>query len=616
MRVSKIQINNIGPFDEITWDIDTSKNVVILCGQHGLGKTTILECINHNLSSFFKKGTIYQPPKSIQSCLMGVGTINLDIFASHKREHFFKSKKLSILTNIEYESQRFSNKKERLIDGHVAFAYISPDKPFQESINYPEVHFSYRRPGKEMHVNYNSVPYSPYNLIDVTCATFEFIEQFFNRLSKKERNEKLKILSDILFEALNWKLTINNDKLLLKKFCENKDLPRPIGYLSNGENYAIVVLIIGLFIISESGILILDSPEVNLHPKAQNIIIEKLASRLKNGQIIVATHSPSLISLNLNQAIYTILDKNRIKNLDHIDATVVIRDLYGDETCDNLSKRISLDLTSKYLKYLLECSFSPKIATRLEGDPQIQQLATWLNGFIQSHSERRISLVDFGAGTGDLLAAIEKSGCADRILYIPIEKDETKWNKIEENVKKIIDFPFVKPEKDLSKVSKTDLFFIVNTFHELDLDLKINVLHQALRLTSQNGFIIIHEVAILPKGESDFIMWSGDDFKRILTKTTFKEGDIMIADTYTRPNGWPLFTVCIKSSNSIPSLKRLMDAAHSSIDDIIAHWSSDYDNLKNDVMSCNERPELNAFYSVQLGNLCLAKFKISAKKMN
>ena len=100
------------------------------------------------------------------------------------------------------------------------------------------------------------------------------------------------------------------------------------------------------------------------------------------------------------------------------------------------------------------------------------------------------------------------------------------------------------PSEKIESVKKANIIFFINVFHELSLDHRVDFLYESLKLIQNKGHILIHEVVILPKLESDFLMWDIDDFKLIMSKINSKL-EIKAAKTYSRPNGWPLHTITI-----------------------------------------------------------------------
>jgi ABC-type transport system involved in cytochrome c biogenesis ATPase subunit len=114
--------------------------------------------------------------------------------------------------------------------------------------------------------------------------------------SLKETAERLRIFIETL-----------NAMLLFKKLKITPDIgfqvighsgkPIPLRALSSGEQHLIVLLGEVIFESVESGVVLLDEPEISFHPEWQELFPEVLAKvvRLNGCMIVMATHSPTLI---------------------------------------------------------------------------------------------------------------------------------------------------------------------------------------------------------------------------------------------------------------------------------------------------------------------------------
>ena len=243
------------------------------------------------------------------------------------------------------------------------------------------------------------------------------------------------------------------------------------------------------------------------------------------------------------------------------------------------------------ITYLLECFTKPDAIQRKEGDPQIQQLAHLILGNYTTDSEEKMRIVDIGAGFGDLISAINNSGIASKIIYIPIEIDKNKWKKIEQRCRNSKLLEFVEPKDNIDDINRADLIFFVNIFHELDLSNRVSYLFNAFRLTQKQGKVIIHEVVILPRLEKDFFMWDKDDYKLILSKMNVKI-DIKCSTTLTRSGGFPLQTICLYyNDDNLISEESIKSAIISSLEQIKNNWFNRYrkEKAKNNITKKEQR---------------------------
>lgn len=214
----------------------------------------------------------------------------------------------------------------------------------------------------------------------------------------------------------------------------------------------------------------------------------------------------------------------------------------------------SLEESNDLISYLFECFNNPEAIQRPEGDPQVQQLAQFILGHVNQETKRRLRIMDVGAGKGDLIEAINLSGTSPNIFYIPIEPSQENWEIITERCNESPNLEFTAPITSIKECSIdfVDMIFFINVFHELpDINTRVENLHNALKLTQNKGQIIIHEVVILPKLESNFFMWDEDDYELILNKIN---ADIkkICAKTLTSAGGLPMQTICLFYDDNKP----------------------------------------------------------------
>ena len=141
----------------------------------------------------------------------------------------------------------------------------------------------------------------------------EKIKQFIKELSIyiQDTNKKYKVFEDIinrieLYEDIvNSKLMYKKMKISIEKGIsiiteDSKELP--LTCLSSGEQ-EILVLFYKLIFESNVNLLLIDEPEISLHIVWQRAIlddIKKIKKINNNMQVIIATHSPQIISDNWN----------------------------------------------------------------------------------------------------------------------------------------------------------------------------------------------------------------------------------------------------------------------------------------------------------------------------
>ena len=117
-------------------------------------------------------------------------------------------------------------------------------------------------------------------------------------LTMKEVKEKVNSEINRIFEILELdvKLTgLSKDERSMPVFTNSSGDEFDINQLSSGEKQLFLRTLAIKMLEPENSIILIDEPELSLHPKWQQRIIEIYQRIGKNNQIIVATHSPHIL---------------------------------------------------------------------------------------------------------------------------------------------------------------------------------------------------------------------------------------------------------------------------------------------------------------------------------
>ncbi len=125
-----------------------------------------------------------------------------------------------------------------------------------------------------------------------------------------DSNKKLEVY-DSLADKIELLMRIINSRFLFKKLSINRDTgfnfvstkngqPIDLNKLSSGEQHMLILFYQLLFKYSSQTLLLIDEPEISLHISWQKRFIEDLQQILKlnSMEILIATHSPSIIGKN------------------------------------------------------------------------------------------------------------------------------------------------------------------------------------------------------------------------------------------------------------------------------------------------------------------------------
>jgi len=138
------------------------------------------------------------------------------------------------------------------------------------------------------------------------------IERAVLSVNIQDMKNKLKIF-DELYKKLNILLDIlNNKRFSYKKisihpkkgfvFKNDNGKPLEVTELSSGEQHEIVLFYELLFKVPENSLVLIDEPEISLHVVWQKEFLTDLEDivKIRNFDILLATHSPSIINGNWN----------------------------------------------------------------------------------------------------------------------------------------------------------------------------------------------------------------------------------------------------------------------------------------------------------------------------
>ena len=311
MKIEKVHIKNIKGIKDLELSFRKDNeilDVIVLAGVNGSGKTTILESIK----DFFNNTNInYDEPEK--------SNVNLDIFFEdfeknnieeaeknckdkyeHKLQDFFralKSYEYSRKNNNEY----YDNLIAKRFENPPKIIYVPAENKFEEIQTYSTT---------------LSREYKFINIINsnVIRDIPSYIATRRNYLATIEEDLTMKEVTNIIVNEINSIFDILELDVKLKGFSKDEKT-MPIFENSAGEEFNINDLSSGekqLFLRTlsikmlepKNSIILIDEPELSLHPKWQQRIIEVYKKIGENNQIIIATHSPHILGSVSNENIF------------------------------------------------------------------------------------------------------------------------------------------------------------------------------------------------------------------------------------------------------------------------------------------------------------------------
>jgi predicted ATP-dependent endonuclease of OLD family len=155
---------------------------------------------------------------------------------------------------------------------------------------------------------------------DIKKEIIKYIDKLIyeDGLSAKEAYKRLKEKIEIIFQGLDMKVyfdSLDRDKNIF--FINNLNEKISIDSLSTGEK-ELLSKVFYLFISEfKDSIIMIDEPEISLHPSWQNRIVKiyKNFAKEYNNQIIIATHSPQIVASTPDESLRILSkEENSIKS--------------------------------------------------------------------------------------------------------------------------------------------------------------------------------------------------------------------------------------------------------------------------------------------------------------
>ncbi len=322
VKIETLKISNIGPISDLELKFDPHFNII--CGQNGIGKTTILDCLAQSF-------TISQTTLKIKTnAKQGYWSISVNIDQNLSSKSFFLSGFKPILQTYHDMFNNSSTGFYRHLNDVIVFK-THRDIPYSSLVSISS------DPVKD---------YNSYSSEAIAGALSSDLKSWFvNRhlWSKHEGHLDESQLKNIelakkCFGFLNPSFAFSR----VEPASNDIMLRTPTGeiyleYLSSGYKSCMAV-IIGLikeielryknpskYIKDFEGIIFIDEIDLHLHPEWQARIYEVLKEILPNAQIFTSTHSPHLIQVAKPAEIIALT----LDDSDNIKVNRIINHEYG-----------------------------------------------------------------------------------------------------------------------------------------------------------------------------------------------------------------------------------------------------------------------------------------------
>jgi predicted ATPase len=276
-QIQHIKIEKVWGIYDFSWDLISSVNVLI--GENGSGKSTVVNLL-YALLSF-------------------------DINLLEKYDY----KKISIRTNIGELWYQKGNKYFEIDDSTIYkgdfetnLAFISTfDKIIiKKQAKDKTIKYSYNKATSldnelailiDIFIRYQLDIYMP-NHTNLHHSTENLTEKV-KEVMGKNLNKFFSMLNDVIFKN-KYKASIDKTySILLTHYQTKQEIKLP--KLSSGEKQILIILLQALVTKNQPCIFLLDEPEVSLHLSIQEQLIDTIRTLNENAQLIIVTHSPSIV---------------------------------------------------------------------------------------------------------------------------------------------------------------------------------------------------------------------------------------------------------------------------------------------------------------------------------
>lgn len=352
MKIKNLHIKEYNGLENLDINFESKGKVldlIVLAGINGSGKTRVLESV---LDFFYKIEMFYKSQNKIElfyeeienESIKTAG--NIDVFYNELKN----GAKGAFLSPKYLEIKKILKKFPKII-------YVPTEINFQK-VQKAQTNF------KKEYSFINIV--DSYEIKDIPS----YIATWISKVANEEENLTMgqvrkKVFAEIngIFEILELdvKLSeISKDENSMPIFTDSSGKKFGINELSSGEKQLFLRTLAIKMLEPENSIIMIDEPELSLHPKWQQKIVDVYRKIGRNNQIILATHSPHILG-SVEKENIVLLEKNEngiveVKTGDEFGNSYgqttgrILEDIMGLETDRNPNVNNLLNLVKEMIK--------------------------------------------------------------------------------------------------------------------------------------------------------------------------------------------------------------------------------------------------------------------------
>ncbi|MCP5106146.1 MAG: ATP-binding protein [bacterium] len=365
MKINKVHFDDHPFFGTLDIDFCSSDgsgalNTVIVAGINGSGKTTLLNAVADMMSNranrLEKSYVNVELTELYERNILKWETDDMPVLPPHDNDKSMRRREIEYSVNAGWTSKwireykSLVNKFEQLENSEKPRMVYMPSE-----INFGKI---------EIKTTPYAYKYKFLNIVDESAAKdipnyfATFIDRYVYSRDQKPA-ESIKLACDEInsifkeLEMESWITGLKKDGSRMPIFQNKAGKVFDISGLSSGEMQLFLRIVSLKMMDINNSIILVDEPEISLHPSWQQKIIKVYENIGKNNQVIAATHSPHVVSSVPKENIRILLvEPTGIQVLDHRD----LRNSYGVPI-----KRVLKDIM------LLKSDRDPEIQSKIDG---------------------------------------------------------------------------------------------------------------------------------------------------------------------------------------------------------------------------------------------------------
>ncbi|MFN3489895.1 MAG: AAA family ATPase [Emticicia sp.] len=270
--ITKVEIKKLWGYEDLNFVWNLNPDVNILAGDNGSGKSTIMNLIEVAFSRNEEIETLEK--------------------AESTKIEFNNGNSISTQLINKQPTWEFRNPAQ-LDEIKYSFSLINTfEQPFLSSIIVKNLTTNEVKSFLDMIIFGLQKKYLDYQ-ITIGNRAIDILQKGENNIIKVSAKKTLFLDTiDALFSHTQKKIDRTKNEISFIQRGEKEISPYQ---LSSGEKQMLIILLTTLVQDEKHSIMIMDEPEISLHPDWQENLIDNIRKLNENVQIIIATHSPSIV---------------------------------------------------------------------------------------------------------------------------------------------------------------------------------------------------------------------------------------------------------------------------------------------------------------------------------